>query len=271
MEFTAQQIADFLHGSVEGNPKVRLHDFAKIEEGRSGCLSFLANAKYEHYLYQTQSDAVLVNQDFEPRESVKTTLIRVPNAYAALAQLMQLVDSMKPQRKGVDSTAFVHPSVILPDDCYVGAFAYVSEGASLGTGCSLYPHVYVGSGVSVGEGTILYPHVTVYDGCSIGSRCVIHSGAVIGADGFGFAPNAEGYSKIPQLGNVIIEDDVEIGANTCIDRAVMDSTIIHRGVKLDNLVQIAHNCSVGSHTVLLPKSAWPVRPMWANGASSEGR
>ncbi len=249
MEFTAQQIADYLHGTVEGNPQVRLHDFAKIEEGRSGCLSFLANAKYEHYLYETASDAVLVNEDFRPRESVRTTLIRVPNAYAALAQLMQLVDSMKPQRKGVDSTAFVHPSVSVPEDCYIGAFAYVAEGASLGTGCSVYPHVYIGSSVSVGEKTTLYPHTTVYDGCRIGARCIIHAGAVTGADGFGFAPDADGYNKIPQMGNVIIEDDVEVGANTCIDRAVMGSTIVHRGVKLDNLVQIAHNCTVGSHTV----------------------
>ncbi|GAD05202.1 UDP-3-O-(3-hydroxymyristoyl) glucosamine N-acyltransferase [Porphyromonas crevioricanis JCM 15906] len=252
VEFTAGQIAGMLGGKVEGDPEVKLSDFCKIEEGKSGGLTFLANPKYEPYLYTCKASAVLVNQDFTPSQPLmRITLIRVPDAYAALASLMQLADAAMPKPEfGIDSLAFVHPSVELPEDCHVGAFAYVGRGSKIGKGCRIYPHAYVGEGVEVGAGSILYPHVVVYHGCRIGERCILHAGAVIGADGFGFAPQTDGYHKIPQLGIVEIADDVEVGANTCIDRAAMGSTKIEAGVKLDNLVQIAHNCSVGSHTVM---------------------
>lgn len=195
---------------------------------------------------------VLVNESFEPKEPIKATLIRVPDAYAALAQLLQMVAQMQQANAptGVHPTAVVAEGVVVPDDSYVGAYVCIEPRATIGAGCRLYPHVYIGHGATVGDGSMLYPHVTLYQGVRVGKRCVIHAGAVIGADGFGFAPEADGYHKIPQLGSVIIEDDVEIGANTCIDRAVMGDTIIHQGAKLDNLVQVAHNCSVGKHTVM---------------------
>lgn len=252
VEFTAQQIADLLGGNVEGDAEAKLSTFCKIEEGHAGGLSFLANPRYEPYLYECKATAVLVNQDFVPSQAISNlTLIRVPDAYAALATLMQMVDaaSQKPPM-GVDALAFVHPSVELPSDCYVGPFAYVGKGAKIAPGCRIHPHTYIGEDVTIGADSVLYPHVVVYHACRIGARCIVHAGAVIGADGFGFAPAEDGYHKIPQLGTVEIADDVEIGANTCIDRAAMGSTKIERGVKLDNLVQVAHNCSVGSHTVM---------------------
>lgn len=250
MEFTAQQIADFLHGAVEGNPAATVNTFAKIEEGRPGALSFLANAHYEHYLYETQSSVVLVNDDLKLQGEVKATLVRVPNAYESVAKLLQLYDAQKPRRHGVHPLAFVAESAVVADDAYVGAFAYVGEGARVGKGSQIYPHAVVEERAQVGEDSVLYPGVSVYHDCVVGNRVILHSGCVIGADGFGFAPGADGYSKIPQIGNVVIEDDVEIGANACVDRSTMGSTRIHSGVKLDNLVQVAHNCEVGSHTVM---------------------
>lgn len=250
MEFTAQQIADFLNGTVDGDPTIKINTFSKIEEGIPGSLTFLANPKYEHYLYETKASAVLVNTDFKAERPVPTTLIRVANAYAALAVLLNKVEQAKPKKKGIDPTAFVAASAQVSDDCYVGNLAYIGEGTTIGKNCMIYPYAYVGDFVTVGDGTIIYPHVSIYEGCKIGGHCILHSGAVIGSDGFGFAPEGESYSKIPQTGNVVIEDDVEIGANTTIDRAVMGSTIIHRGVKLDNLVQIAHNVEVGENTVM---------------------
>ena len=232
MEFTAKQIAEFIQGRVEGDENATINTFAKIEEGKPGAISFLSNPKYTHYLYDTKSSIVLVNEDVELEKPVKATLIRVANAYECVAKLLQLYQSMMPRKTGIDSLAFVSPTAKIGKDTYIGPFAYV------------------GDNVEIGEGCTINPHVTIYHGCKIGNRVTIHSGAVIGADGFGFAPNTDKYDKIPQIGNVIIEDDVEIGANTCVDRSTMGSTVLHKGVKLDNLVQIAHNCEVGENTVM---------------------
>lgn len=250
MEFTAQQIASVLGGTVEGNPEVKVNNFSKIEEGKPGTLTFLANPKYEHFIYNTEASIVLVNKDFIPAEPIKATLVKVENAYSALAILLNMVEKTKEKKAGVSSTAFIAASATVGDDCYIGNFAYIGENVKLGKNCRIYPNAFVGDNVTVGDNCILYPHVTIYEGCIIGMNCIFHAGCVVGSDGFGFAPEGESYKKIPQLGNVIIEDDVEIGANTTIDRAVMNSTIIHRGVKLDNLVQIAHNVEVGENTVM---------------------
>ena len=250
MEFTAQQIAAYIKGIVEGNPEAKVRTFSKIEEGKEGTLSFLANPKYEHFIYETKASIVLVNNDFSPIKPISTTLIRVPNAYAALAQLLNMVENLKPKKNGIDSSAFIAASASLGSDCYVGNFAYIGEGVTVGKNCLIYPYVYVGDHVSIGDNCILYPHSTIYDGCKVGNNCILHAGSVIGADGFGFAPEDGIYKKIPQLGSVIIEDDVEIGANTAVDRAVMDATIVRKGVKLDNFVQVAHNAEIGENTVI---------------------
>ena len=250
MEFTAKQIADFIGGRVEGNENASVHTFAKIEEGQAGAISFLSNPKYTHYLYETLSSIVLVNEDLELEQEVKPTLIRVKNAYEAVAKLLQLYESMKPKKTGIDPLAFVSPKATLGKDVYVGAFACIGDGAVVGDGSQIYPHVVIGDGVKMGEKCLIYPNVTSYQGCKLGNNVTIHAGSVIGADGFGFAPNAEGYDKIPQIGIVIIEDNVEIGANTCVDRSTMGATIIRKGVKLDNLIQVAHNCEVGENTVM---------------------
>ena len=250
MEFTAKQIADFIGGRVEGNENASVHTFAKIEEGQAGAISFLSNPKYTHYLYETLSSIVLVNEDLELEQEVKPTLIRVKNAYEAVAKLLQLYESMKPKKTGIDPLAFVSPKATLGNDVYVGAFACIGDGAVVGDGSQIYPHVVIGDGVKMGEKCLIYPNVTIYQGCKLGNNVTIHAGSVIGADGFGFAPNAEGYDKIPQIGIVIIEDNVEIGANTCVDRSTMGATIIRKGVKLDNLIQVAHNCEVGENTVM---------------------
>lgn len=251
MEFSANQIAALTGGTVDGNGDVTVSTFAKIEEGHPGALSFLANPKYAHYIYDTQSSVVLVRRDFAPERHVAATLIRVDDPYATVAQLLRMVAELTaPQLKGIEQPVSIAPGVDIPDDAYVGAFTYIAPGVKIGRGVKIHPQVYIGAGATIGDGTILYPGVKVYHGCTIGSRCILHSGAVIGADGFGFAPTNGVYEKIPQLGNVIIEDDVEIGANTTIDRAVMGSTRICRGVKLDNLIQVAHNCEVGANTVI---------------------
>jgi len=250
MEFTAQQIANILNGTIVGDPATKVFGFSKIEDGVPGTITFLANLKYERFIYQTKASIVLVNNDFEPTTSVGATMIRVPNAYSSLAKLMEIAESSKAKKSGVDATAFIAASATIADDCYIGAFVCISENAKIGKGCLIYPYVYVGDNACIGEQTILYPHVTVYKDCLIGNNCIVHAGAVIGSDGFGFAPEEGKYKKIAQLGNVVIEDDVEIGANTTIDRAVMGSTIIHKGVKLDNLIQIAHNVEVGYHTAM---------------------
>lgn len=252
MEFSANQIAALAGGTVEGNGDVKINTFAKIEEGVPGAISFLANIKYEHYIYTTESSAVLVSRDFKPDQPVKATLIRVDDPYATVAHLLAMVQQMlTPSPTGIEQPSYVAEGVVLPDDVYVGAFAYIAKGAKIGKGAKIFPHAYVGERAEIGEGTILYSGVKVYHGCKIGSRCIVHSGAVIGADGFGFAPLPDGsYDKIPQIGIVEIADDVEIGANTTIDRAMMGATRLGRGVKLDNLIQIGHNCTVGDWTVM---------------------
>lgn len=232
MEFTAKQIADFIGGRVEGNEQATVHTFAKIEEGEEGAITFLSNPKYTQYIYDTRASIVLVNDDLQLERPISATLIRVPNAYECVAKLMQMYAASLPKKTGVDALAFVSESAQIGKDVYIG------------------PFTYVGDGVKIGDGTRIYPNVTIYDGCQIGKNVTIHAGAVIGADGFGFAPNTEGYEKIPQMGIVIIEDDVEIGANTCVDRSTMGQTVIHRGVKLDNLIQVAHNCEIGENTVM---------------------
>ena len=250
MEFTARQIAEMIDGRVEGNENAAVNSFAKIEEGREGAVSFLSNPKYTHYLYDTRSTIVLVNEDLELERPVSATLIRVKNAYEAVARLLQLYDSMKPRKTGIDPLASVSPSATIGKDVYIGAFACIGDGVVIGDGCQVYPHVVIGDGVKLGESCLLYPHVTIYQGCRLGNHVTIHAGSVIGADGFGFAPNTEGYNKIPQIGIVVIEDNVEIGANTCVDRSTMGQTVIHKGVKLDNLIQVAHNCEIGENTVM---------------------
>ena len=250
MEFTAKQIADYLEGVVEGDANAKVKTFAKIEEGTPGAISFLANSQYEHYLYETASSIVLVNHDFQPEREVKTTLIRVKNAYEAIAKLLTLYQSTIQKREGIHPLACVAETAQVADGVYVGPFAYVGEHAVVGKGCQIYAGAVVEERAVIGEDCLLYPHASVYHDCKLGNRVTLHSGCVVGADGFGFAPGAEGYEKIPQIGIVTIEDDVEIGANACVDRATMGSTVVHRGVKLDNLVQVAHNCEVGEHTVM---------------------
>ena len=250
MEFTAKQISEFVQGHVEGNENATVHTFAKIEEGVEGAISFLSNPKYTHYIYDTKSSIVLIDENVELEHPVKTTLIRVKNAYECVAKLLQLYESMKPKKTGIDSLAFVSPSSKVGMDCYIGAFAYVCDNAVVGDGCQIYPHATICDNVKMGDNCLVYPKVTVYHDCKIGNRVTLHAGSVVGADGFGFAPAAEGYDKIPQIGIVTIEDDVEIGANTCIDRSTMGSTYVRKGVKLDNLVQIAHNTDIGENTVM---------------------
>jgi UDP-3-O-[3-hydroxymyristoyl] glucosamine N-acyltransferase len=232
MEFKAKQIADMIGGRVEGNENAAVSTFAKIEEGKPGAISFLSNPKYTHYIYDTESSIVLINEDVVLEKPVKTTLIRVKNAYECVAKLLQFYASTLPKKTGIDPLAFVSKTAQIGKDVYIA------------------PFVYIGEGVKIGDGSMIFPHVCIYDGCQIGKNVTIHAGSVIGADGFGFAPNQEGYDKIPQLGIVIIEDDVEIGANTCIDRSTMGQTVIHKGVKLDNLIQVAHNCEIGENTVM---------------------
>lgn len=232
MEFTAKQIADFIGGRVEGDEQAKVNTFAKIEEGKEGAITFLSNPKYTHFIYETKASVVLINDNVVLEYPVTATLIRVPNAYECVAKLMQMYAASLPKKKGVDPLAFISKTAEIGEDVYIG------------------PFTYVGDGVKIGKGSMIYPHVTIYDGCQIGQNVTIHAGAVIGADGFGFAPNQEGYDKIPQMGIVVIEDNVEIGANTCVDRSTMGQTVIHKGVKLDNLIQVAHNCEIGENTVM---------------------
>lgn len=250
MEFTALQIAQMIGGRVEGDENARVSTFAKIEEGKPGAISFLSNTKYIHYIYDTKSSVVLVDESLQLEHEVPATLIRVKSAYEAVARLLQAYESMKPKKKGIHPMAFISPSATVGEDCYVGAFAYVGDGAVVGKRCQIYPNAVVGDNVNIGDDCILYPHAVVYHDCRLGSRVTLHAGSVVGADGFGFAPTPTGYDKIPQIGIVTIEDDVEIGANTCIDRSTMGSTYVRKGVKLDNLVQIAHNTDIGENTVM---------------------
>ncbi|MDO5572225.1 MAG: UDP-3-O-(3-hydroxymyristoyl)glucosamine N-acyltransferase [Bacteroidales bacterium] len=250
MEFSAQQIADFLQGKVEGNPNITVNNVSKIEEGAPSTLSFLANPKYTHYIYTTKSSIVLVNDDFIAERPINATLIKVKDAYKSIAMLLNLVAQATPKRSGTEQNVYIDNSVEVPAEHYIGAFAYISKGVKLGNNVSIYPQVYIGDNVKIGNNVTLYPGVKIYHNCVIGNNCTIHAGCVIGGDGFGFAPTETGYQKIAQIGNVVLEDNVEIGSNTTIDRATMGSTIIRQGVKLDNLIQIAHNVEIGKDTVI---------------------
>ena len=251
MQFSADQIAALVNGAVEGDGNVTVSTIAKIEEGKPGAISFLANPKYTHYIYTTGSSIVLVNRDFVPEQPVSATLIRVDDPYATVARLLEMVSAMMSQHPtGIEQPSHISAGVTVPEDAYIGAFAYVGQNVTLGKNVKIYPQVYIGNNVVIGDNTILYPGVKIYHNCQIGNGCILHAGVVIGADGFGFAPVDGHYNKIPQIGNVVVEDNVEIGANTTVDRATMGSTVIRSGVKLDNLIQVAHNCEIGHDTVM---------------------
>lgn len=250
MEFTAKQIAAYVGGEIIGDENVTVCTFAKIEEGVKGALSFLANPKYASYIYDTQSSIVLVNNDFIPERPIEATLIKTANAYESLAKLMALYESVKPKKKGISPMASVATTATIGENVYIGPFVSIGEKAVIGDNTIIEANASVADNATVGSDCILYNHVTIYHDCKVGNRCILHAGSVVGADGFGFAPGANGYEKIPQIGIAILEDDVEIGANTCIDRATMGATVIKRGVKLDNMVQVAHNVVIDEHTVM---------------------
>lgn len=251
MQFTAQQIGTLLNGIVDGNPDVTVNQLAKIEEATPGCLSFLANKKYEHFLYTTHASIVIVDKNFQPSESYSSTLVRVDDAYSSFGLLLDQYNSLKRNKTGIEEPSFIHPSAIIGKNVYIGAFSYIGANAVIGDHTKIYPQVYVGDNVHIGNNSTFFPGVKVYYDCLIGSKVIIHAGTVIGSDGFGFAPQSDGtYTKVSHIGNVVIEDNVEIGSNTSIDRATMGSTIIRKGVKLDNLIQLAHNVDIGSNTVI---------------------
>jgi len=251
MEFTAQQIADFLGGDIQGDASVKVSDFSKIEEGKPGTLSFLSNPKYNQYIYDSKASVILVNKDFEPEREVQSTLIRVDDAYQSLARLLSMVDQAKPKKTGISPLAFISSTAEIGENAYIAPFVYIGEHVVVGKNVSLHPHACLEDGAKLGENVTLFSGVKVYYNCVIGNNCTLHSGSVIGSDGFGFAPSEDGsYKKIPQMGNVVLEDNIEIGANSVVDRATLGSTIIRQGVKIDNLVQIAHNVEVGMNTVI---------------------
>ena len=251
MEFSASQIALVIEGIVEGNPDVKISRLSKIEEGEPGTLSFLANFKYKPFIYTTQASIVIVGKDFSPDQPILPTLIRVEDPYTAFARLLELYNQIKNEKKGISSLSFIAKSAVIGKDTYIGEFAYIGENVVIGDGTKIFPHVFLGDNVKVGSNSTIYAGVIIYSENIIGNECTIHGGVVIGADGFGFAPQQDkNYKKIAQIGNVIIEDNVEIGSNTTIDRATLGSTIIRKGVKLDNLIQIAHNVEIGENTVI---------------------
>ncbi len=251
MTYTAGQIAEYLKGTVEGNPDISVHDFSKIEDGKPGTLSFLANPKYINYIYDCQADVVLVNKDFVPEKPVKATLIRVENAYESLAILMNLVTNGKARKTGISSLAVIDNTATIGNEAYIAPYVIIGTGVKIGDKATIHGNVSIADNTVIGDNVLIYPGVSIYEGCVIGNNCIIHANAVIGSDGFGFAPSEDGtYKKIPQTGNVVIEDDVEIGSNTTIDRATLGSTIIRKGVKLDNLVQVAHNVEIGEDSVI---------------------
>lgn len=254
MEFSAQQIAQLLNGTVEGDENVTIKNVSKIEEGTPGTLSFLANPIYNNFIYTTHASIVIVNRSLVLDKPLQSgcTLIRVDNAYESFAKLLDMYVQIKGNKTGIEQPSFISSNAKLGDDCYVGAFAYIGQNVKIGKQVKIYPHVYIGDNAEIGDNTVLFSGVKVYHECRIGANCTIHANSVIGSDGFGFAPNTEGHSfaKVPQLGNVVIEDNVEIGSNTSVDRATMGSTRLRSGVKLDNLVQIAHNAEIGENTVI---------------------
>lgn len=251
MEFSAQQIADMLGGRIEGDPQVKVNNLTKIEEGRPGTLSFLANRKYERHLYDTQASIVIVNQDFQPEKQLQTTLIKVQDAYGAFAKLLEAYDSMQHSQSGIHPAAYVSDSAQLAEDVYIGAHCFIGEKVHIGKGSKVYEGVNISSGTYLGDQCLIFSGVQIYRDTRIGNQVTIHSNTVIGCDGFGFAPkDNEAFHKVAQIGNVVIEDQVEVGSNVSIDRATLGSTIIRKGVKLDNLIQIAHNVEIGENTVI---------------------
>jgi UDP-3-O-[3-hydroxymyristoyl] glucosamine N-acyltransferase len=251
MEFTARQIADFLQGEIEGDQNAKVHTISKIEEANQGSLTFLANPAYTQFIYSTGASIVLVNKDFKKENAIGATLIRVDNAYNALAQLLELYQKSLPQKNGISSMASIHPDTQMGKDLYIGEFVVIGKNVVIEDGVKIYPQCFIDDNVVIRKGSTLYAGVKIYSSCVIGAFCNIHSGAVIGADGFGFAPQSDNnYRKVAQIGNVVLEDHVEIGANTTIDRATMGSTLIKKGVKLDNLIQVAHNVTIGENTVI---------------------
>lgn len=250
MKYTALQIAEILGGKVEGNPEEIVSSISRIEEGKPGTLTFLANPKYTRYLYSTLASVVLVSKDLALDNPVKVTLIRVKDPYRSLAKLLSKLEQV-PDRCGSETLSFVSPGALLGKNVYVGAFSYISKGASIGENVKIFPGVYISENVVIGDNTIIFSGVKIHHNTQIGKNCILHSGAIVGGDGFGFAPQTgSDFTKVPQIGNVIIEDNVEIGSNTCIDRATIGSTIIRKGVKLDNLIQIGHNVDIGENTVI---------------------
>ncbi len=250
MEFTASQISELLQGTVEGDPNVKVSRLAKIEEGVLGSLTFLANPAYTAFVYDTEATIVIINNDFIPEKPVKATLIRVENAYLSFAKLLEVYNTIQRDKSGIENYSFIDPSSSYGTDVYLGAFSYIGKNVKLGNRVKIYPHVFVGDNCEIGDDCTLFPGVRIYSDCIIGISCTFHSGVIIGADGFGFGPNNGNYKKIAQIGNVIIKDYVEVGANSTIDRATLGSTIIHKGVKLDNLIQIGHNVEIGENTVI---------------------
>ena len=253
MQFTAQQIGTLLEGRIEGKPEVTVGNLAKIEEGKKGDLSFLSNPKYEHFIYTTDASIVIVNEDLQLAQQTKPTLtiIRVKNAYAAFSTILNMYNEFRLDKSGREEPCYIHAEAKIGSGGYIGAFAYIGKGAQIGDNVKIYPQVFIGDKVTIGDNTTLYPGVKIYHDCKVGKNVVIHSGVVIGSDGFGFAPQEDGtYKKVPQIGYVQVEDNVEIGANTVIDRATMGATIVREGVKLDNLIQIAHNVDIGKNTVI---------------------
>lgn len=253
MEFSAQQIAALLGGTIEGNENAKVSNLSKIEEGRPGTLSFLANPLYTPHIYETNASIVIVNNSLVLDKPIKSTctLIRVEDAYGSFAKLLEMYDQVKFAKSGIEQPSHISKSATVGKDCYVGAFAYIGENVKIGNNVKIYPQCYVGDNTTIGDNTTLFAGVKIYHDCVVGNHCTIHASSVVGSDGFGFAPNSENnYKKVPQIGNVVIEDHVEIGSNTSIDRATLGSTIIRKGAKLDNLVQIAHNVEIGENTVL---------------------
>lgn len=253
MEFTAEQIAEILQGEIVGDKTITVKGLAKIEEGQPQALSFLSNPKYEEYIYSTQSSICIVNNTFEPLKELPSTLtlIKVQDAYACFAKLLEVYNNLSKKNPEIEQNSFIHSTAEVGQGLYLGSFSYISKNAQIGTNVTIYPNVFVGEGAKIGDNTTLHPNVIVYQDCQVGTNCIIHGGTVIGSDGFGFAPNEQGeFQKVPQIGNVIVEDNVEIGSNCSIDRATMGSTIIRRGVKIDNLCQIAHNVEVGQNSAM---------------------
>jgi UDP-3-O-[3-hydroxymyristoyl] glucosamine N-acyltransferase len=251
MEFTAQQIASIIEGEIVGNPEVKINTFAKIEEGKEGAISFLANPKYNHHLYDCESSVIIIAKDLELHQEVKATLLKVKDPYQSFGLLMRTYQQLQTKKAGISKLTDIHESATIGEHVFIDSFCKIGANVSIGDNSQIYGNVTIGDNVKIGHNTIVYSNVSIYNDCELGNHCTFHSGVIIGGDGFGFAPNSENnYQKIPQIGNVIIEDHVELGANTTIDRATMGSTIIRKGVKLDNLVQIAHNVEVGENTVI---------------------